>query len=59
MYKFLKGTKKRQWRRLPLLLLLIALLAFQSSLPAFAVEPDSSEETAMQYSCLLYTSRCV
>lgn len=50
MYKFLKGTKKRQWRRLPLLLLLIALLAFQSSLPAFAVEPDSSEETAMQYS---------
>lgn len=50
MYKFLKGTKKRQWRKLTVLLLFITLLVFQSSLPAFAVEPDSSEETAMQYS---------
>lgn len=50
MYRFMKGTKKRQWRWLPVLLLSITLLAFQSSRTVFAVELDSAEYAAMQYS---------
>lgn len=50
MNRFMKGTKKRQWRRLPVLLLSITLLASQSSLSAFAMELDSAEYMAMQYS---------
>lgn len=50
MFRFMKGTKKRQRRKLPVLLLLIILLIFQSSLSAFAVELDSAEYADMQYS---------
>ena len=49
MCRFMKGTKKCQWRRL-VLLLFIMLFIFQSALSAFAMEPDSVESEAMKYS---------